>query len=342
MKCSYTISSDRNKSEKTFLFLCIIALVLSAVMGICAGSVKVSLGEFFSAVMSGGESLDSRIILYSRLPRVLAGILAGSALAVSGVIIQSVLENPLAAPSIIGVNSGAGFAAVIAMALLPGNISAVPTASFIGAILTVMLVYLIAVKNGASKITLVLAGVAVSNLMNAGINTVTTFFPDSLGGITSFKIGGVMGMTLEKLNPAWIYILIGLVLALFLSKELDVLALGDKTARSLGMNVRMIRFVLLFNASLLAGAAVSFSGLLSFIGLIIPHIARHFVKSGNTRLIAASALLGGAFVTFCDLISRVIFTPYEIELGIIVSYIGVPFFIYLIMKKRGGRHGDRA
>lgn len=342
MRFSDMVSSNRNKTEKTFIYICSLTVIISVIMGICAGSVKISLVEFISSVISGVDNLDSRIILYSRIPRVLACLLAGSALAVSGVIIQSVLENPLAAPSIIGVNSGAGFAAVVAMALFPDNISAVPAAAFIGAVLTVMLVYLIAVKNGASKITLVLAGVAVSNLMNAGINTVTTFFPDSLGGITSFKIGGVMGMTLEKLNPAWIYILVGLALAILLSKEIDVLSLGDKTARSLGMNVKLIRFVLLFIASLLAGAAVSFSGLLSFIGLIIPHIARHFIKSGNARLIMASALLGGAFVTFCDMISRVVFTPFEIELGIIVSYIGVPFFIYLIMKKKGGRHGDRA
>ena len=246
MKFSDMVSSERNKTEKTFLIICLLAVILSAILGICAGSVKVSLSEFISSVISGIDNLDSRIILYSRIPRVLACLLSGSALAVSGVIIQSVLENPLAAPSIIGVNSGAGFAAVIAIALFPDNISAIPAAAFIGAVLTVMLVYLIAVKNGASKITLVLAGVAVSNLMNAGINTVTTFFPDSLGGITSFKIGGVMGITLEKLNPAWIYILVGLTLAILLSKELDVLSLGDKTARSLGMNVKMMRFVLLF------------------------------------------------------------------------------------------------
>ena len=129
---------------------------------------------------------------------------------------------------------------------------------------------------------------------------------------------------------------------MLLSHELDILSLGDRTAKSLGMNVKAVRFILLLSAALLAGAAVSFAGLLSFIGLIVPHIARHFVKSGNFRLIPASALLGAVFVTLCDLISRTLFAPYEIQLGIIISYIGVPFFIYLIMKKRGGRHGDRA
>lgn len=341
MKYSDTISVKTNKREKIFMLVCVIAIIVTTVLGICMGSVKIPLNELIEALFANGKNINSNIVLYARIPRVLAAILAGGALAVSGVIIQSVLENPLAAPSIIGVNSGAGFFAVLAMAFFPGNMSAVPTASFIGAVATVMIVYLIASKNGASKMTLVLAGIAVSNLMNAGIDTVTTFFPDALNGITSFKIGGVMGITLEKLNPAWIYIIVGLSIAILLSHELDILALGDKTAKSLGMNVKIIRFILLFVSALLAGAAVSFSGLLSFIGLIVPHISRHFIKSGNTRLIPTSALLGASFVVFCDTLSRVLFKPYEIQLGIVVSYIGVPFFIYLIMKKKGGKHGDR-
>lgn len=341
MKYSETVSAERNRIERTFILIGVALVLVSAVLGICMGSVKIPFSELIEAVISGGQTVNSRIILYARVPRVAASILAGSALAVSGVIIQAVLENPLAAPSIIGVNSGAGFFAVLAMALFPRNMAAVPAAAFLGAVVTVLAVYAIAVKNGASKITLVLAGVAVSNLLTAGINTITTFFPDALNGISSFRIGGVEGITMEKLSLAWIYILIGLTISMLLSHELDILALGDRTAKSLGMNVKAIRLVLLLSSALLAGAAVSFAGLLGFIGLIVPHMARHFIKSGNTRLIPASALLGASFVTFCDMLSRVLFAPYEIQLGIVVSYIGVPFFIYLIMKKRGGRHGDR-
>lgn len=342
MKQSDIISAERNKTEKIFLFACLAAVIISAVLGICLGSVGIPLLELIKALFSGGDTLNSRIIIYARVPRILAALLAGAALAVSGVIIQAVLENPLAAPSIIGVNSGAGFFAVLAMALFPEKISAVPAAAFTGAVVTVLAVYAIASKNGTSKLTLVLAGMAVSNLLNAGINTVTTFFPDSLSGINSFKIGGVTGITLQKLFPAWIYIAVGIAAALILSRELDILSLGDRTAKSLGMNVKVIRLILLLASAMLAGAAVSFAGLLSFIGLIVPHMARHFIKSGNSRLICASALMGAAFVTFCDMLSRTLFRPYEIQLGIVVSYIGVPFFIYLIMKRKGGRHGDRA
>ncbi|MPM65971.1 Iron-uptake system permease protein FeuB [bioreactor metagenome] len=227
------------------------------------------------------------------------------------------------------------------MALFPYDAWLVPAAAFLGAMITVAVVYLIARKNGASKITLVLAGVAVGSLLNAGINTITTFYPDALTGANAFRIGGVAGITIAKLTPAWIYIIVGILLSILLSHELDILALGDKTARSLGMNVKHIRFAVLMTSGMLAGVAVSFSGLLSFVGLIVPHIARYFIKSGNLRLIIGASMLGGAFVTVCDLLSRVLFSPYEIQLGIVISYIGVPFFIYLIMKKKGGRHGDK-
>ena len=330
MKNIRVVSAERDRTEKIFSLVCSTALVISAVLGICMGSVKIPLSDFISALFFDENTVNSQIIYSVRMPRVAASVLAGIALAVSGVIIQSVLENPLAAPSIIGVNSGAGFFAVLAMAIFPYKISVIPAAAFLGAIITVMTVYFIAVKNGASKMTLVLAGVAVSNLLNSGIDTITTFFPDSLNGITSFKIGGVMGMTFSKLYPACIYIAVGFILAMLLSHELDILSLGDRTAKSLGMNVKVIRFILLLSAALLAGAAVSFAGLL-----------RHFIKSGNMRLIPGTALLGAVFVTLCDLISRTVFAPYEVQLGIIISYIGVPFFIYLIMKKKGGKHGDR-
>ena len=330
------------KKENIFILICFVCVAVSAILGICIGSVRIPFGELIRTVLSGEKTVESRIIFFARAPRVLAAMLAGGALAVSGLIIQAVLENPLAAPSIIGINSGAGFFAVLAMALFPQSPALVPTASFFGAVLTVLLVYFIAAKNGASKLTLVLAGIALGNLLNAGINTVTTFFPDSLGGISYFKIGSVSGITFEKLSPAWIYIAVGIVISLLLSYELDILALGDKTAGSLGMNVKSVRFLLLLASALLAGAAVSFAGLLSFVGLIVPHMARHFIKSGSLKLIPASALMGAAFVTFCDMLSRALFSPYEIQLGIVISYIGVPFFIYLIMKRRGGRHGDRA
>ena len=327
-------------NKVVLITVCVAAVIVSAVLALCFGAVELSPSELFGALTDGGTTANGRIMLYVRIPRVLGTLLCGSSLAVSGRIIQSVLGNPLASPNIIGVNAGAGFFTVLCSALFPSISSALPFTAFFGALLTVMTVYLIARKTGASKITLVLSGVAVGSLLNAGIDTVTTFFPDVLSGITAFKIGGVSGITLEKLFPAWIIIAVGILLAIMLSHELDVLSLGDITAQSLGMNVKLMRFILLTIAAALAGAAVSFCGLIGFVGLIVPHIAGNLSGNENRITIPVCAMLGAAFVTVCDLVSRTLFAPYEIPLGIVISYIGVPFFIYLLLKRKGGRHGD--
>ena len=319
------------KHPAAILLCCFSALAAAAFMGIAFGAVSLSPKEVLDGIMDGEATANGRIIYCVRLPRVLGGFLAGAALAVSGAVIQAVLGNPLASPNIIGVNAGAGFAVVLSLAIFP--------AAFIGALAAVMLVYFIARKTGASKITLVLAGVAISSLFNAGTDTVTTFVTDTLSGLSDFRIGGLEGISLGALSPAWVLIIAGIAAVILLGHDIDVLALGDSTAFTLGMNVKLLRFVLLTLAALLAGAAVSFSGLLGFIGLIIPHIAEKLTGSSHTLKIPVCALMGAVFTSMCDLLARTLFAPHEIALGIVVSYIGVPFFIYLLLRKKGGKHG---
>ena len=232
-----------------------------------------------------------RIFLHVRLPRTLA---------VSGVIIQSVLANPLAGPNIIGVNAGAGFFVVLCAAFLPRWPAAVPTAAFLGALAAMLLVYAIARATRASRIALVLSGVAVSSVLSAGIDAVVTLLPDTLTGASSFRIGGVSGAAMKSLAVPGTYILAGILLAFSLHCEMDLLSLGDDTAKSLGLRVGKFRFLLLLTASVLAGAAVSFAGLLGFAGLIVPHGARFFVGSESRWLLPVSALSGAAFVCVCD------------------------------------------
>lgn len=319
----------------------IVLLLLSSFAGIFLGAVGLSPVQILADIAQSGLSKSERILLYVRLPRVLGTILAGAALAVSGAIIQAVLGNPIAAPNIIGVNAGAGFFTVLCLAVFPNSLHYLPAAAFLGALAAVMLVYTAAKKTGASKMTLVLSGVAVSSLMNAAADTVITLFPDVLTGFSSFKAGSVSGLNLSKISPAWIYILVGIGAAFLLSHDLDVLSLGDKTAQSLGLNVSLVRFIFLAAAALLAGAAVSFSGLIGFVGLVVPHIVRRLSGTSENRfVIPLCALFGGAFVNVCDIVSRTIFAPYELPLGICISYIGAPFFIYLLMRKKGGKHGD--
>lgn len=323
------------------LAICFGALILSAAVGVCAGAVWVSPPELVADLLTEGLSQNERVILYIRLPRILATILAGSALAVSGAVIQAVLANPLAAPNIIGVNAGAGLFTVICIAIFPAAVNLLPAAAFFGAFIAVLMVSGIAKKTGASRMTIILTGVGVSSLLNAITDTITTLYPDSLMGIASFKAGGVAGISFNSLFPAWICIAVGILAALMLSHDLDILSLGDHTARSLGMNVGVIRLVFLSIAALLAGAAVSFAGLIGFVGLVVPHIARKIAGSSeNTAVLPVCALVGGAFLTLCDVLARTVFAPYELPLGIVVSYIGVPFFIWLLMRRKGGRHGD--
>lgn len=321
------------------LLICFVILLSAAALGICAGSEWISPAKLVSDVLSPGLSPDERIVLYIRLPRILAAMLAGSALAVSGAVIQSVLGNPLAAPNIIGVNSGAGLFTVLCTALFPAAVKLIPGAAFLGALAAVTAVYGIARKTGASRMTIVLTGVGISSLLNAAIDTVTVLYPDALSGISSFKTGSVSGVNLSALFPAWIFIAAGITAALMLSHDLDVLALGENTASSLGMNVAAVRFCCLAAAAVLAGAAVSFSGLIGFVGLVVPHISRKIAGcTENTRVLPICALAGGAFLTVCDILARTLFSPYELPLGIVVSYIGVPFFLWLLMRKKEARH----
>lgn len=333
---------EKNKSSLlVHITICIIVLILSVTFGICAGSKWISPMELLSELFNDGISQSECIVIYVRLPRILATILAGSALAVSGAIIQAVLGNPLAAPNIIGVNAGAGLFTVICSAFLPTAIKLQPIMAFIGAFIAVILVYGIAKKTGASRMTIILTGVGVSSLFNAIIDTVTTLYPDSLIGISSFKVGGVEGITINSLFPAWIFIVVGIIAALIFSHDLDILSLGENTAKSLGMNVGVIRLIFLAIATMLAGAAVSFSGLIGFVGLVVPHISRKITHCAeNTVILPICALVGGAFLTICDTLARTLFTPYELPLGIVVSYIGVPFFIWLLIRKKGGKHSD--
>ena len=265
-------------------------------------------------------------------------MLAGSALAVSGMLIQAVLNNPLAAPNVIGVNAGAGFFTFLAIAILPGVRGAAQLGAFFGALFAVLLVC--AVSAGTGRLTIILSGVAVSSIFTAGINTVKTFCPDTLYNGSTFLIGGFSGISLKDLSLAWAMILAALIISWLMSGQTDLLGPGEASARSLGMNVGLARFGLIIISCILAGCAVSFSGLLSFVGLLAPHMVRRIFGEARTShrvLIPAAALLGAGFVTLCDLLSRILFAPYELPVGILLSALGGPFFLALLLRERRRR-----
>lgn len=339
---SWRTSFTKNRHNRTAVLLLLLFLTfISAVLNMCCGAVFVSLEDIIAVVLKQPVSgYASSIILFSRLPRTCGCFLAGAALAVSGTVIQSVLNNPLAAPNTIGVNTGAGLAVALCGAFFPTAAILFPLAAFCGALLGVLLALFIAERTGASKITLVLSGVVVSNIFSAGIDTVLTFFPDALIGYSDFRIGGLANLTMARILPAAYIIGPLFLLVILLSNELDILILGRDTAQSLGLSVKYVRILFLVLAAALAGAAVSFSGLLGFVGIIVPHTMRYLIGEDSCPLLISSALGGASFLMLCDLLAKILFAPYELPVGIVLSFVGGPFFIWLLLHQRGGRTYD--
>lgn len=337
MKNWQIFSILKKRNNKMLIVMLALLVILGIVLSLCVGAVSGQSAAFAGKLT---DAVSWRIFMYIRLPRTCGALLAGMALATSGSVIQSVLANPLAAPNIIGVNAGAGLGVTLCSALLPASLALVPAAAFAGALAAVMLVLLIVEKTGASRITLVLAGVAISSIFSAGTDAVITFFPDALAGYTDFRIGGLAGLVTAKLVLPAVVITAGLLIMMLLSHELDVMMLGNETALSLGLPVRRLRVIMLSVAAALAGAAVSFAGLLGFVGLLAPQIMRRIVGDESRFLIPASALGGAALVLYSDLLSRTLFAPYELPVGILLSCLGGPFFLWLLFRQRGGRIHD--
>ena len=289
-------------------------------------------------LLTGADTTAGRIFLYVRLPRTAACLLAGGALSVAGCVIQNVLANPLASPNIIGVNAGAGLAVTVCCAL--GCLSgwAMAGAAFGGAFLAVLAVSLAAKWAGGSQTAVILSGVAMNAFLGAMSDALTNLFPDAAVLTGDFRVGGFGSLSHTRLIPAGILILLALGAVFLLSNELEVLSLGSDTARSLGLNTPRMRSLFLALAALLCGAAVSFAGLLGFVGLIVPHAVRRLAGSQCARLLPLCALWGASFVTVCDLLARILFQPHELAVGILLSALGGPFFLYLLAKQGGAHH----
>ena len=315
-----------------------LAAGIAAVLSLCLGAVKLTPGELFAALFSGEDSsLAGRIFWFVRLPRTLAALLTGAALAVSGVVIQTVLHNPLAAPNIIGVNAGAGFAVTLAAVFFPGSLGEIPWLSFLGGMGAAVLVLAISRLTGASKITLVLGGVMISSLFNAAIDALLTFQPDALTGYADFRVGSFRDITMARVENVLWPMALALAAVLLASSLLEILSLGDETAASLGLSVRPVRMVLLLLAAVLAGAAVSLAGIIGFVGLIVPHFIRRLTGEKQLPLLLASAFGGAAFVAFCDTAARTLFAPYELPVGVVLSFLGVPVFLWQLLRTRRRR-----
>lgn len=330
---------DERKRNIPFIWLAallITVLLAAAFLGLRYGSAGLSVSEIWNGLWRvDPQSPQTQILWVVRLPHVLACLLAGMALGVSGVLLQTATNNPLAGPNIIGVNAGAGFAMVLGMCFAPMAYEALPFMAFAGAFVCTMLIVTVANQAGGSRVTIVLAGVAVSTLLSAGISLLKLLYPDLALVYNYFSVGGVSGVTFRELYLPAVIIVTVFLAAMVLSGRLNLLCLGDSMVLTLGVRVKLLRTLALLLASASAAAAVSFAGLLGFVGLMVPHISRKLVGGGDVRkLIPVSALLGAALVILADLLGRVMFAPSEIPAGIITAFIGAPFFFVLLLQRR--------
>jgi iron complex transport system permease protein len=315
-----------------------------AMLNVAVGPVTIPLREVVHLLLAklsitttvSEVSATSAIILYEiRLPNMVLVALTGMALAGSGAAFQGLFRNPLADPYIIGVASGAGLGAVIAMsAHWPADVlgmAVVPAAAFIGAIVTVLLVYSIArVGRSTPVTTLILAGVAVSSFATAMTSLIMLLSTEELHRAVNWMVGGFSLGGWAPVVAAIPYLSVGLIVLILLGRPLNVLQFGDDQARQLGLNVERLKLVLVIAASMVAATAVSFSGIIAFVGLVVPHVVRLIWGGDYRRLIPLAILMGASFLLGADVVARVVMAPRELPVGLVTAAIGAPFFLYLL------------
>ena len=299
------------------------------------GSVEISAGEVFTNffVESLTDETRRQILENIRLPRTIAAMLVGINLALSGAILQAVMKNPLADPHIIGISSGAGLFGIFVLLIYDDAGALMTPAAFIGAMLAAILIYILAWKDGIKPIRIILAGVAVSAFLGAGISALLIFHSEKVHGALMWMVGGFSARSWTHVQLLYPYTIVGTILTILSARHLNILQLGDEVAKGLGLRVHLTRTFLTALAALLAASAVCVAGLLGFVGLIIPHTARLLIGSDYRFLLPATAFLGAAVVIFSDTFARVIFAPIELPVGILMAALGAPFFLYLLRRE---------
>ena len=318
-------------------FVILFTFGILAFVGICLsimkGSVNILPEEIFSALSGNSAGIHEQILNNVRLPRTIVAALVGINLSLSGAILQAVMKNPLADPHIIGISSGAGLAGTAVMLIFPQSTWAITPVSFLGAMTAAMLIYILAWKNGIRPVRIILAGVAVSSFLGAGISSLMILNSDKVHGALMWMVGGLSARSWNHVEIILPYAIVGTFLAYLGANYLNILSLGDESAKSLGLRVEITRLFFTALAALLAASAVSVVGLLGFVGLIVPHAARLIIGTDYRYLLPAATLLGIAVLTFSDTFARTIFSPIELPAGIIMAAAGAPFFLFLLRKE---------
>ena len=330
------MTENNNKTVKWRISLLVVFATLAIagfLLSITKGSVEIPLSEIIGAIEGNSSPIYGNIFMNIRLPRTIVGALVGMNLALSGAILQAIMKNPLADPHIIGISSGAGLAGIMVIVLFPAYEVFITPVAFLGAMLAAVCIYILAWKNGIRPVRIILAGVAVSAFLGAGISGMMIFNSDRVHNALMWMVGGLSARSWPHVAMIWPYSLGAGLMALLSAGYINILQLGDDVAKGLGVRVELTRIALTAIAALLAASAVSVVGLLGFVGLIVPHGARLMVGSDYRFLLPASALLGIALVTVCDTIARSAFAPVELPVGILMAAMGAPFFLFLLRRE---------
>ena len=345
----------RTSRWKLIVILLILALILTVIVSLNVGYAQIPFPDILGIIgkqipflngiidTSRVSSQNAAIVLQIRLPRILAGVLVGAALAAAGVLYQGVFKNPMADSYVLGVSAGAAVGA--SLSILSGvgfvflGLRLVQVAAFLGALSAMFLVYNISrVGSRVPVATLLLCGIAVNFFLFAVVGLLEVIASDELHSIVFWLVGGFSNVLWRDIWAILPFILIGIIAAYFYARDLNLLAMGEETAHHLGVNVEKSKQVLLVLASLTTAAAVSICGLVGFVGLMIPHLTRLIIGPDHRILLPTSTIIGAIFLVICDDLARVVATPFastlELPVGIITMLFGAPFFIILFKKKK--------
>ena len=341
----------RFRKWKLIIILLLFILIFTIIFSVGIGPMEISpnnvvqilakntplIGDLFTCKIS---PIESEVVLNVRLPRILAAAFVGVALACSGVVLQGLLRNPMADPYVLGISAGASLGASLALAFgfgmsFLGYLYSVPLLAFIGALGTIFLVYTISQRSvGVSMLTMLLIGVAINSFFSAIVALVKITVSEALHGIVYWILGSLQVSGWNHVIVVTPLILTGTLATCFYGRDLNIISLGETQAQHLGVDIESVKKKLLICASLITAAAVSISGIIGFIGLIVPHIARILVGPDHRILIPSSALAGAVILILCDTVARTIMSPAEIPVGILTALLGCPFFVYLLLRKR--------
>ena len=312
----------------------ILILLAIASFALFAGNSAISTGDIINVLTGKGTSGQRLILFQLRLPRIVAAMGCGAALSTAGYLLQGSLDNRIVSPGTLGINNGAGLFVLLSAILFPFRAESKCIMAFLGALLVTVLVSIISVRSGMSKTSVVLAGVAISALSVSVIDLIISLKPETVADRAAFQIGGFATIQLSVVLFAIPLIIAGLLIAFITAPAMDLLSLGDEMAHGLGLGVKVYRGIFIICAALLAGASISMGGLLGFVGLIVPNCVRMIYRVKSRQGLLLCTIYGAAFLLLCDTLSRLLVFPYELPCGLLLSIIGAPYLIWILVKKR--------